>query len=100
MRADQPHPRYGPGLFVLQTLPLAPADEPGGVELALFFNGRDLRARPARHLGLGSYAYREGGLYFTAFFPNAAHRPGLLAAVYASCAQRAAGVAEVLAEVR
>ena len=100
VRADQPHPRYGPGLFLLQTMPLAPADEEGGVELALFFNGRDLVRGPLGDLGLGSYAYREGGLYFTSFFPNAAHRLGLLADVYASCAQRAAGVTEVLAEAR
>jgi len=100
VRADQPHPRYGPGLFLLQTLPLSPADEEGGVELALFFNGRDLVRGPLGDLGLGSYAYREGGLYFTTFFPNALHRPGLLADVYTSCAQRAAGVGEVLAEAR
>ena len=100
VRADQPHPRYGPGLFLLQTLPLSPADEAGGVELALFFNGRDLVRGPLGDLGVGSYAYREGGLYFTSFFPNALHRPGLLADVYTSCAQRAAGVGEVLAEAR
>jgi hypothetical protein len=100
VRADQPHPRYGPGLFLLQTMPLAPADEEGGVELALFFNGRDLVRGPLGDLGLGSYAYREGGLYFTTFFPNRVHRPGLLADVYTSCAQRAAAVTEVLAEAR
>ncbi len=100
VRADQAHPRYGPGLFVLQTLPLAPPDEPAGAEIALFFNGRDLVRGPLGDLGLGSYAYREGGVYFTSFFPNATHRPGLLADVYTSCAQRAAGVAEVLAAAR
>ncbi len=100
VRADQPHPRYGPGLFLLQTLPLSPADEEGGVELALFFNGRDLVRGPLGDLGLGSYAFREGGLYFTSFFPNALHRRGLLADAYTSCAQRAAGVGEVLAEAR
>ena len=86
--ADQPHPRYGNGLFVLQSFPFAAESDLQGVRLALSMNGIELTKRPFGY-GFGSYAYRDSALHFTSFFPNALYRPGLLPNIYFSCAQRA-----------
>jgi hypothetical protein len=86
--ADQPHPRYGNGLLLLQSFPTGGKSDSGGAELALAMNSSELLQRPFGY-GFGSYAYRENTLYFTSFFPNALYRPELLPNIYFSCAQRA-----------
>jgi hypothetical protein len=86
--ADQPHPRYGNGLFILQSFPVAAMSDVEGQKLALSFNGSELLKKPFGY-GFGSYAYRENTLHFTSFFPNASYQPGLLPNIYFSCAQRA-----------
>jgi hypothetical protein len=86
--ADQPHPRYGNGLFVLQSFPIEATSDTDGVKLALFMNGIELTDRPFGY-GFGSYAYRDSTLNFTSFFPNALYRPGMLLNIYFACAQRA-----------
>ncbi|WP_157703102.1 hypothetical protein [Alkalispirochaeta alkalica] len=86
--ADQPHPRYGNGCFILQSFPVAAKSDPEGVMLALSMNRSELMEIPFGY-GFGSYAYRDGTLHFTSFFPNALYRPGLLPNIYFSCAQRA-----------
>lgn len=84
---DEPHPRYGNGLFILQSFPVAkPAAE--GARLALALNRSELAERPLGY-GFGSYAYRENAMHFTSFLPNLVHQPGILRNVYFSCAQRA-----------
>ena len=87
-KADQPHPRYGNGLFLLQSFPVEAASDTDGVKLALSMNRIELTNRPFGY-GFGSYAYRDGTLNFTSFFPNALYRPGMLPNIYFSCAQRA-----------
>ncbi len=86
--ADQPHPRYGNGLLLLQSFPVPVESDLEGARLALSFNSNELTEKPFGY-GFGSYAYRENTLYFTSFFPNALYRPGMLANIYFSCAQRA-----------
>lgn len=86
--ADQPHPRYGNGLLLLQSFPTEGKSDLKGAELALAMNRSELSERPFGY-GFGSYAYRESTLHFTSFLPNALYRPGLLPSIYFSCAQRA-----------
>ena len=86
--ADQPHPRYGNGLFLLQSFPVKATSDTDGVKLALSMNRIELTDRPFGY-GFGSYAYRDSTLHFTSFFPNALYRPGMLPNIYFSCAQRA-----------
>jgi hypothetical protein len=85
---DQPHPRYGNGLFLLQSFPVSGMSKADGAKLALSINEIELTQRPLGY-GFGSYAYRDGTLHFTSFFPNALYRPRLLPNIYFSCAQRA-----------
>ena len=86
--ADQPHPRYGNGLFVWQSFPVPSMSEGDGIRLALAMNEIELAQRPFGY-GFGSYAFRNAGLHFTAFLPNAIYRPGLLPNIYFSSGQRA-----------
>jgi hypothetical protein len=94
--ADQPHPRYGNGLFLLQSFPVIGKSDLEGARLALSLNRSELVERPLGY-GFGSYAYRENTIHFTCFFPNALYRPGLLPNVYFSCAQRAREMSRRLA---
>lgn len=86
--ANQPHPRYGNGLLLIQSFPVADRSDSDGVRLALSMNMSELGERPFGY-GFGSYVYRKDTLHFTSFFPNAVYRPGLLPNIYFSCAQRA-----------
>ena len=87
-KADQPHPRYGNGLFLLQSFPVKAMSDTDGVKLALSMNKIELTERPFGY-GFGSYAYKDSALHFTSFLPNAIYRPGMLPNIYFSCAQRA-----------
>ena len=87
-KADQRHPRYGNGLFLLQSFPVKATSDTDGVKLALSMNKIELTERPAGY-GFGSYAYKDSALHFTSFLPNAIYRPGLLPNIYFSCTQRA-----------
>lgn len=86
--ADEPHPRYGNGLLLLQSFPFAAKSEVEGIQVALSMNEAELTQRPFGY-GFGSYVYQDGMLHFTTFFPNALYRPGLLPNIYFSCAGRA-----------
>ena len=101
---DQPHPLYGNGLLVLQSFPVGPKDlgqatdsEADGVKLALSLNAADLTHRVTGY-GFGSYVWADGAIHFTAFLPNALHKPGLLPNLYFSCAARAQAMAARFAE--
>lgn len=97
MLSDQPHPLYGNGLLLLQSFPVEVESESEGVKLALSCNAADL----TRHLtgyGLGSYVWADGMIHFTAFVPNALHKPGLLPNLYFSCAARGQAMAARFAE--
>ena len=93
-KGDQPHPRYGNGLFMLQSfrwgeLPDASVDElQSGARMALLLNSRELSIQPDGY-GFGSWAFRNDRLHFTSFIPNVAYRPGLLPSIYFAAAQRA-----------
>lgn len=97
MQGDQPHPRYGNGLFLLQSFPVAESSVAEGTRLALQLNASELagwgRGRAGGYrltgYGLGSYVYRDRSIHFTAFFPNLMYAPGLLTALYYACAWRA-----------
>ena len=88
VKADQPHPRYGNGLLVLQSFPVSGMSEIEGIKLALSMNEIELTHKPIGY-GLGSYAYTDDTIVFTSFIPNVAYKPGLLPNIYFSCAQRA-----------
>ena len=88
VRGDQPHPIYGNGLLLLQHFDVPMGSEAEGVRLALSLNAADLTGEPNGY-GFGSYAYADGGLYFSGLISNALHRPGLLANLYSSAAARA-----------
>ena len=89
-QGDQPHPRYGNGLFMLQSFHLVEdTDQPGsGAKMALLFNLRELSSQPSGY-GFGSYAFRDDKLHFTSFFPNLAYSPSVLPNIYFAAAQRA-----------
>lgn len=97
VKGDQPHPRYGNGLFLLQTFPLRGYSDLDGIQLALSLNTEELAQKPTGY-GFGSYAFRDGSIYFTSFFPNAMYRPGLLPNIYFTCAARAQAMAWRLAK--
>jgi hypothetical protein len=86
--ADQPHPAYGNGLFVLQSFPVDPLADAEGIRLALALNAVELAERPFGY-GLGSYCYQRNRLHLVSFFPNLAYKPGLLPNLYFAAAQRA-----------
>ena len=92
----QSHPRYGNGLFLLQSFPVAKLSDAEGAELALMLNREDLVQKPNGY-GFGSYVYRDSMIHFTSFFPNFVYRPGLLPNIYFSSAQRARAMSVRLA---
>lgn len=94
---DQPHPKYGNGLFVIQTFPVRGYSVVEGIKLALSLNAEELSVKPTGY-GFGSYAFRDGSIHFTSFFPNALYRPGLLPNIYYTCAARAQAMAWRLAK--
>lgn len=88
LEADTPHPRYGNGLFLLQSFPYTAESEEEGLRLALSLNTTELSEKPFGY-GFGSYVYRHDTLHFTAFYPNVIHKKGFLRNLYYSCSNRA-----------
>jgi hypothetical protein len=89
------HPLYGSGLLVLQEFPLTSPVGQSGARLALVLNEIEL-AREPLGFGFGSYAWRDELMHFVSFLPNTLYRPGLLADLILSCAQRSRGLSTVL----
>ncbi len=85
---DQPHPRYGNGLFLLQSFPVGQMSDTEGTQLALSFNAKELAGNSSGY-GFGSYTYRDKAIYFTSFWPNLMYKAGLLPNLYFACAWRA-----------
>jgi len=85
---DQPHPRYGNGLLLLQSFPISVESENDGASQALSLNEAELSEGPSGY-GFGSYVYRENTMRFTSFYPNVIYRPNLLPNIYFACAHRA-----------
>jgi hypothetical protein len=85
---DQPHPRYGNGLFLLQSFPISPPSDRKGIELALALNAEALAEQPSGY-GFGSYVYRDSTIHFTSFLPNLIYKSGLLPNIYGAAAGRA-----------
>jgi hypothetical protein len=96
LQSDQPHPRYGSGLLVLQSFPVEVMSETEGARLALDLNAVELTQAPFGY-GFGSYCYADGMIHFNGFVPNCAYRPGLLPNFYLTCAARALQMFERLA---
>ncbi len=96
--ADQPHPRLGNGLLILQSFPV----EPLGLqdqklrERVLAENAIEL-SQDAKGYGFGSHCYRDGCIHWSGFLPNLAYAPGLLPNLFFSCASRATYMASALA---
>ena len=88
LRGDASHPGYGHGLLLLQSFPLTPPSEAESVRLALLLNEMELTQMEFGY-GFGSHAYRDGGMWFSTFFPNALHDQIRLENLFASCAVRA-----------
>jgi hypothetical protein len=95
MRADAPHPRYGNGLLLLQSFPVAKQTPEEGSRLALSLNAKELTQRP-RGYGLGSYTFRDDTIYFSSFVPNVCYPQFLLANWYFSAGNRAENMSEEL----
>lgn len=95
-KGDTPHPRYGNGLFILQSFPVVGFDELDGVNLALTLNETELSQGPLGY-GFGSYTFDDHTICFTSFFPNALYKPGFLPNLYHACAQRARAMSVRLA---
>ncbi|MBE9549818.1 MAG: hypothetical protein IMF09_10475 [Proteobacteria bacterium] len=85
---NQPHPLYGNGLLQLQRFPLPELNHIDGIKLALIMNENELTRKPLGY-GFGSYAYRNGILYFNSFTPNMCAAQLSLENMYFSCGQRA-----------
>lgn len=96
-KADEPHPRYGNGLFMLQSFPVGNMAGTEGTRLALELNARELTKNPAGY-GFGSFCYGRGMLHFAGFLPNLSYRKGLLPNLYYTCASRAFQASRELAE--
>ena len=92
---NDPHPRYGNGLYAIEAYPFPMDSEAKGLVLALACNSEELTKRSESY-GFGSYYYRQGSLYFSAFYPNAICKPGLLPTVFFSMANRAYDMSEQL----
>jgi hypothetical protein len=88
IRADQPHPRYGSGLFLLQSFPVGEMSDAEGAKLALSLNTDELTVKPSGY-GFGSFVYRDESVHFTSFLPNATYGAGLLPNIYFANANRA-----------
>ena len=88
LRGDVAHPGYGHGLLFLQSFGDLPGSEADGVRLALALNELELVTEP-RGYGFGSYCWRDGQLFFSAFFPNAMHDAVSLRNLFMSCVARA-----------
>jgi len=89
--ADEPHPRLGNGLMILQSFPVEHLGQ-SEAELrvrALRENAMEL-GEDAKGYGFGSYCYRDGCLHWSGFLPNLIHRRGLLPNLFFACASRAA----------
>ena len=93
---DQPHPRYGNGLFVLQSFKLRKLSTAEGTRLALALNAEELTRCPLGY-GYGSYCFRDEALNFVTFIPNVAHNSVLLPNLYLACASRSSALDQRLA---
>jgi hypothetical protein len=91
------HPLYGAGLLLLHQFPLAPPTEQEGAAFALALNGIELTREPFGY-GFGSYAWRDGAVYFISFLPNASFRQGVLPNLVVGCAQRSRSLQAALAQ--
>jgi len=87
-RTEEAHPRYGNGLFILQSFPYQVRSETEGMRLAFQLNAQDLGAQPSGY-GLGTYLWKDGMIQFVSFLPNIFFSPGLLPNLFFSCALRA-----------
>ena len=85
---DQPYPRYGNGLLLVQSFPAPGLFESEGGRLALGCNAAELIKGPFSY-GSGSYLFRDDMLQFSGFLPNVAYCDEMLANLYFACAGRA-----------
>lgn len=91
---DNPHPRYGNGLFALLRMPDV-FDEEDGLEQANELNAAEL-LETTGFPSWGSWCTLEGSLAHVAFFPNLIARPGLLTTVNFYALSRSQWVQEKL----
>lgn len=85
---NQPHPRYGNGLFVLQTFPVVCETEEHCIRLAINLNDLDFR-QMAFGYGFGSYCSRNKELCFVSFYPNCTYNASLMTNLYYAAGIRA-----------
>ena len=85
------HPVYGAGLLILGAASPTPAEP--GCRFALALNDIELTREPLGY-GFGSYAWRDGWMYFISF--EAVYGAGPTASLVASCAQRGASIRSAL----
>lgn len=89
------HPEYGHGLLLSQRIPYeVPAPEKG-VRLCMALNALHLAEYPAGY-GLGTYAFRDGAIFFQSFIPNMGFIRGDLVNFVLSAGERHETLAELL----
>ncbi|MDB2496380.1 hypothetical protein N9X25_04455 [Verrucomicrobiales bacterium] len=96
--AGDSHPSYGSGLLLRQRFPFSAEGEAELVRVALDLNEADVSRGAADAYGFGSYCVDGGDLVFVAFYPNAAHRVGVLPNLYFTSAARARFVSSIFLE--
>lgn len=96
--AGDRHPFYGSGLLLRQRFPFATEDEVDLVRVALDLNEADVSRGAADAYGFGSCCVDGGDLVFVAFYPNAAHRVGILPNLYFTSAARARFISNIFLE--
>lgn len=94
--ANEPHPRFGNGLFMRHSVPVVRMSDGDGARLAISLN-RELLGRVPSGYGFGSCCYTEGEISFVGFIPNVGYRPGLLPNLVGSATARADAFGVLLA---
>lgn len=89
------HQEYGNGLLLSQKIPYEFSTQEKGLRLCMALNALHLAEYPAGY-GLGTYAFRDGAIFFQSFVPNMGFIRGDLVNFVLSAGERHETLAELL----